>query len=606
MSSSLTITSSNRFSTLSSAASPLLLLFLALISHGIGLANGFVWDDRTVFLNSQAVLSPDGWGAIWSGRGIPDYVPLTWSVIKLGHLAFGDWAAGLHAVNLALHAANTLLLWRLLVVMRVPGAFWGAAFFAVHPIHVASVDWISEIKNTLSLFLALGASLSFFSPPKRGRWVSAPLFALALLAKASVVTLPLGWGVILLWRYRARTSQALLRILPYLIISAAAGSIALWFQIHGAIHGEFAANSLRTGAKLMRALWAVGFDLRQIVWPVNLSMLYASRNPGDGHWGPWIVLILAVATTITALTHLGRPIARGWVAGFSIFLILLVPVLGFLPMYYQRLAPVADQWLYLPSLPIFAMAGAFFATFGSDARGRIFLSLCLIVLGWLSFRQIPHLYDNVTLWQSVMKTDPCWYAAMNLSCAEEEPSQVERDARLALTLGPHEPETVLNLSKILSILGKNKEALETISRGCVQFPNVGEMFLIQGKIFARDNRLDEAMKNFRQAWKINPSDDESLICDAMTRLSNQDPIGAIDPLCRYLERHPEDAERWDLVGQALANSGHQDGAIKAFTKAASLQPGNEVFEAHLQEIHNGDVSRTLLLPKPLTTDPNGH
>ena len=556
---------------------PLILAVLAVAAHASCLWNGFIWDDLTVFLSNPAIRDPEGWLSIWTGKGLPDYLPLSWSAIRICLSLFGEHPAGYHLINLMLHAANAILLWRLLLSVKVPGAVWGAALFAVHPVGAASVGWISELKNTLSLFFSLGASFAFFSTSSRSRMLSIPLFLLALLSKGSVVALPLVWAVILYWRGMADARASLLRILPYLVLSLAGGLATLWFQVHGATHHDFAANTLPMTEKILRAAWAAGFYLRQLLWPDQLSMLYADRSPCDGSPGPWIVLGMGIALTLAALLYIVRknaPWARGWLAAITSYLLLISPVLGLLPMYYLRLALVADHWIYLPSIPILALAGALIHRIPTPAL-RLLAALPLIAsLFCLSVMQHRKLKDDRSLWESVLETSPhSWYASLNLSAASGlAPSDREHLARQAAELAPKEPETILNLAKVLSLQERNDEALEVITTGCANFPKVDVFSLISGKILAKMNRLKEARESFRIAWKINPSADEAMLCDAQTSAALGEPAAVIEPLCDYLERHPGDGSNWYLLGQALSDAGFHEGAVKAFEKADSLCP----------------------------------
>ena len=184
------------------------------------------------------------------------------------------------------------------------------------------------------------------------------------------------------------------------------------------------------------------------------------------------------------------------------------------------------------------------------------------------------LKDDRSLWESVLETSPhSWYASLNLSAASGlAPSDREHLARQAAELAPKEPETILNLAKVLSLQERNDEALEVITTGCANFPKVDVFSLISGKILAKMNRLKEARESFRIAWKINPSADEAMLCDAQTSAALGEPAAVIEPLCDYLERHPGDGSNWYLLGQALSDAGFHEGAVKAFEKADSLCP----------------------------------
>src|SRR5947199_2625116 len=179
---------------------------------------GFVWDDEQLITGNPLLRNFAGLAEIWSGGRTADYFPVTNTVFWIEHHLFGADATGYHAVNILLQIANALLVWRLLNRLNIPGAWLAGLIFGIHPIHVASVAWISELKNLLAMFFALLSVLCFLDsrgrdgPPGRPRDSARPavapyrytaslvFFALALLSKTQVVFLPVVLLLCAWWR----------------------------------------------------------------------------------------------------------------------------------------------------------------------------------------------------------------------------------------------------------------------------------------------------------------------------------------------------------------------------------------------------------------------
>src|SRR5437763_16407873 len=162
------------------------------------LRGNFVWDDSLLITGNPLLQNASGLLAIWSGGRTADYFPLTNTVFWIEHHLFGRNATGYHAVNILLQTANALLVWRLLERLNIRGAWLAGLIFGIHPVHVASVAWISELKNLLSMFFALLSNLFFLELgekrlPNLATAYAASLvfFALALLSKTQVVFLPI-------------------------------------------------------------------------------------------------------------------------------------------------------------------------------------------------------------------------------------------------------------------------------------------------------------------------------------------------------------------------------------------------------------------------------
>src|SRR5213592_2632601 len=171
---------------------------------------GFLWDDDVYITNNELLTAPNGLRRIWFSLDSPSqYFPLTYTVFRMEHRLWGLDTTGYHWVNLLLHTANALLVWRLLRRLGVPGAWLAAAMFALHPVQVESVAWITELKNTLSGVFYLGAALVYlrFASERRPApyALALGLFLLGLMSKSVVATLPVTLFLVVWWKNKTWT-----------------------------------------------------------------------------------------------------------------------------------------------------------------------------------------------------------------------------------------------------------------------------------------------------------------------------------------------------------------------------------------------------------------
>jgi hypothetical protein len=201
---------------------------------------GFVWDDEQLITSNPLLRTFSGLIEIWSGGRTADYFPITNTAFWIEHHLFGDNPLGYHALNILLQAADAVLVWLVLRRLQIPGAWLAGLIFGIHPVHVESVAWISELKNVLAMFFTLLSILCFVEideKPRSRTWyiLSLIFFALALLSKTQVVFMPMVLVLCLWWRARdfATLRREAIRTWPFFVMAAVFGLITIWFQNRG-------------------------------------------------------------------------------------------------------------------------------------------------------------------------------------------------------------------------------------------------------------------------------------------------------------------------------------------------------------------------------------
>ncbi len=227
------------------ALAALALLALCAIFHGPAVGGGFVWDDDDYVERNETLRSAEGLRRIWFDlEATPQYYPLVHTTYWLEYRLWGLDPAGYHATNILLHAAASVLLWRVLLLMGIPGAWFAAAIFGVHPVHVESVAWITERKNVLSAVFMFASALLYlrFSlgdrarrGPRRVRAEYAGallLFVAALLSKTVACTLPVLLLMVIWWRRGGMTRREVLSLAPFLAIGLVLGLLTVYLERH--------------------------------------------------------------------------------------------------------------------------------------------------------------------------------------------------------------------------------------------------------------------------------------------------------------------------------------------------------------------------------------
>ena len=352
---------------LGTTVSLVLILVATVVSYWPALNGGFVWDDDA-YVPKPEMQSPDGLRRIWLEPGATlQYYPLLYSSFWIQHKVWGDTTTGYHVVSLILHLAGVVLVFLILRSLEIPGALLAAGIFALHPVHVESVAWISEQKNTLSGALYLAAVLAYLrfdaSRVETGRpslwWpylASLAFLILSLFSKTVTATFPAAILVIFWWKRGTVTwRRDVLPLIPFFAVGISAGIFSAYAErvFVGATGVDYELSAVQRCLLAGRVIW---FYLFKLIWPVNLSFSYPKWEVDPAAWSDWFYLIGVLAAGLVMWKARHR--SRAPLAAFLFFVGTLFPVLGFLNVYPFVYSYVADHFQYLASLGIITLVAS--------------------------------------------------------------------------------------------------------------------------------------------------------------------------------------------------------------------------------------------------------
>ena len=549
---------------------------------------GFIWDDDAYVTNNELLTAPDGLRRIWFSLDSPSqYFPLVYSTFRIEHALWGLNPTGYHWVNLLLHVANALLVWRLLARLHVPGAWLAGAIFALHPVHVESVAWITERKNVLMGFfflLTLLAWIAFVDERTKRPWrfyaLALVLYVLALSAKTTACTLPAALLLILWLQKKPISWQRILQVIPFFFLGLGMGLVTVWWERYhqGTSRALFA--FLSPIERLLIASRAVWFYLSKLIWPSNLTFIYPKWNISPAH--PLDYAWLLAGVVLCAVIYFARRyVGRSVEVAAAFFVATLSPVLGFIMLYTFRYTFVADHYQYLASIGPIALASAGVATLaGTFKRSRALIlsvAVCLIViLAVLTRRQAAMYGDIEALWRTTLARNPgCWMAHNNLGIVLFQKADTD-DAiahyRTTLEMQPDFWDAEYNLGIALLSKGQVDEAIAHCSNAVRIAPNDPDAQVALGNALLQKERIDDAIVHYQKALSMRP--DYFLAHHSLGHaFLEKGEIDAAISHCRAaLLIQSENADAHTNLAIALDEKGQTAEAIQHYKKALEISP----------------------------------
>ena len=571
-------------------AAALALPVAVIAAYWPALRGAMVWDDDA-HVTRPELRSLHGLWRIWSEPGATQqYYPVLHSAFWAEHRLWGDSALGYHLVNVLLHLGAVLLLYRVLRRLSVPGALLGASLFALHPVCVETVAWISEQKNTLSTVFCLAAGLAYlrFDEERRRRWyaLGIGLFGLALLSKSVTATLPAALLVVLWWK-RGRLSWRgdALPLVPWFCLSVGAGAMTAWVErtFVGARGSAFGLGAVERVLVAGRAVW---FYLGKLVWPADLVFVYPRWTIDAG--AGWQYLYPAAAVAVLAALFAVRGRSRGPLAAALLFVGVLFPALGFINVYPFVFSYVADHFQYLAAAGMIPALAAGLAIAADRLPGagrgasRVAAVCILCVLAGLTWRQCGRYGDIETFYRSILEKNPSsWLAHDNLGVVLVGRGKLKEAAghyREAMRLNPGYPEAFSNYGNVLAREGRWNEAAEAYAGALRARPWFATAEMNWGKAMSDAGRLNEAELHFRNAIRIQP-DLANAHYGLANALANSGRLAeAVAEYKETLRLQPDSPEAHANLGLALAEQGLWTEAFPQIAEAIRLRPGYA--EAH--------------------------
>ena len=566
------------------------LLLATLLAYQPAWHGGLLWDDDGHLTRSD-LRSPSGFARIWLDLGATQqYYPVVHSAFWLFYHLWGDQTLGYHLVNIALHAFSAYLLFLVLERLSIRGAALAAALFALHPVHVESVAWITELKNVMSGAFYLAAALAYIRYDGTGRRthyaLALGLFVMAVLSKSVTVTLPVALLIVQWWR-RGRLSLRgdIAPLLPFFAIGVAAGLLTVWFErtLIGAEGAEFSLSFAERCLIAGRALW---FYLGKLVWPAHLVFIYPRWTIDSTALWQWAYPVAAVAGLAAA--WLARHRSRAPLASLLFFCVTLFPALGFFNVYPFRFSFVADHFQYLASIgPVAALsAAAVWTALKVNPGVRLTAAaILLVMLGGLTFAQARQYGSADALYRATIARNPsAWLARNNLATLllqGEPPGEHVREAlrhlEAALELKPDYAEAHYNLGTAFERLGRPDDAIARYQRVLelkagqrMALERLAAILRDRGSALIQQGRSADAVPHLTLAVKLTPQSADANYSLALALES----LGRIHEAERHYRiaavNDPTRSAFHRGLGRALQRLQKREDAIVAYREALAL------------------------------------
>ncbi|MBX9792364.1 MAG: tetratricopeptide repeat protein [Pirellulales bacterium] len=641
----------------------------AIAAHARSLPGTFIWDDQQmipehkwiVSLVTEEALGESSWqrlAARWNLQGLvelwtsdqqPDYWPVSYTTHWLEYRLFGPWAPGYRAVNLLLHVVNSLLVWRLTarLVPSLAGvpAFLCALLFAVHPLSVEAVAWLLQRKTLLSTCFALAAIDAYLNYDERHEsgWltVAIVLFALGMLAKTSIVTLPAMLLVLSIWRHGRLRAGDWLATLPFFGVALVLGWFAYRYQQDRSI-AEAVVRDDNFLSRFALAGWAIWFYLSKALWPVGLCFNYVrwtcdTTNP--------LVYVPSAAWLALGggLLAARRRLTGGPFVAWSWYSLLLFPALGFVNIYFMKYSLVADHWQYtaLPAVIVLAIALGKLAVDHAGAAARVpalaTVGVVALVLLAISVQHSAAFAgsDNKLLWLDTLAKNPsAWSAHNNLATllgleavdpqlqiggADVVPRPATPDDRQALwqrarthyaeavRIAPREVSVRTNYGRAMFALGDRQAAREQFIvalRLCQEVAararqqgrdeqaaaitrDSAELECNLGQFASTEGQREIARRHYLRALELDPRHAEANLNYGQQQFEDGNLDLAEKHLRAALATKPHAALAHLNLGIVLWRKQQHEEAVKHVRLALALDPQDRVAQQVLQQMQTG-------------------
>jgi Flp pilus assembly protein TadD len=594
---------------------PLLVALLTTVAFLPALKNGFVgWDDYDNLLENPRFQGLDWTQLRWmfTTFHMSLYRPLTWVTLGLDYNLWGMNPFGYHLSSLIFHVVNAVLVYFLCLLLfrraisspsmsgEIPlriAAGFAALLFALHPLRVEAVAWISARNDLVSGLFILAALLCYLKAAageKKAWWLSLAvvIYTLSLLSKASGMTLPAVLVVLDIYPLRrlgpgrwfgSEANKVWLEKVPFLFLGLAAAAIAVLAKQETGAMASFSQYGF--ARRLAQALFGLPFYLWKTLFPVGLSPLY--ELPSQFNPSEWRFILSGMA--VLAITVVLFAFRRRWPAAIAIwacYVVLLLPVLGVAQSGPQI---VADRYSYLACLGWAMLAGAgilygWKLLFDGRIDRRVFVpslgmgAIVLAGLGFMSWRQAEVWHDSERLWRHALavsegsnfQSSVAHYNLGKTVGSRGNLTEAIEHYRQALKIDPAYAKAHNNLGNALLVRGEVEEAIEHYRQALKVDPDHAKAHYNLGAALASRGDLAEAIEHFRQAVRIDPAYAKAHYNLGVALARRGNLAEAIGHFRQALRIQPDSAEAHESLGQALALQGSRDEAVQHYQQALSI------------------------------------
>lgn len=596
----------------------ILLFSLTVVVYLPTLKYGFVdYDDNVYVYENPAIQRLSIGNVLWlfTNPYYNTYTPLTFLSHALDIKLWGLSPSGHHLTSVLLHAANTVWLFLLFSVLGttamskaappgrvnlavIVGAAVAALLYAIHPMRVESVAWVSGRKDLLYAFFGIPACIAYLKyagcPPSRTStaWyvVALLLFTLSLLSKSMAAALALVFALfdILVLHpgvWKGRWKSRLVGKVPFLLLGATAILLAAWASSEAASNPLFLQYSIPW--RVIIVLQSFAFYPLKTIWPSELTLVYAPPGPVMAIVGAFATVAISVLCVV--LFTKTRALFVGWFA----YVLMVAPTIAGLTAGIQAWA---DRYSYVPLMALFGLLTAAIVR-GNEAlwntrfrRPVILLAACgavgiCAVLWSLTGRQMAIWKDSITLWTYAARIAPQLpWTHMSLGVAYFRQGEIETAISLyrqAISMNPEYGEALYNLGVAMEVQGRRAEARQLYARATQVLPRFVNAHVNLGNILVSDGKLDEAIQAYRRSMDIAPSDPDPQFNMGVVFAMKGDTVRAMEQFKRAVDLSPWYHRAWFALGELEWGSGRKDDAIQSMVQAA--REGSSVAQAWLRE-----------------------
>jgi protein O-mannosyl-transferase len=483
---------------------------LSLALYFPALRGEFIMDDWGYITQNLWVTGAASPWQFWTTFQQTDYWPLTYTLYWLLFKLFGENPLGYHLINLAVHAFNGVLLFLLARRFSVQWPLWVALLFLVHPVHVQSVAWIVQLKTLLSTSLALLTLLAFcrYTQGDGRRWflISLSAYALAILAKTSVISIP----VIMIGMVWQKSRLEWLRLMPFFILSLLGGAVTLHVNSVNFIERQADVFHMNLGEQILVVIQNLVFYPKMFFAPINLSYMYPLRVPET--YGPGLFLLAAGFLCLVLV--LAVAFYRPWREyRFSIFsyLALLFPCLGFVAIPNMKLSLVADHWAYLPNIFMAIFLGLLIRI-PNRRVWKVAIFMPLVLLSALTFRHATTFASEEAFWIRAREVNPKSAAPYyNLGVVYGRKDRVEESIdfyKLTLQRDATHYRAWFNLGRAYFIKAEFEKAEECFLKAIKLNQNLVSGYLALASTYEKVGSQEKAVEALEIGLQANPGDPE--------------------------------------------------------------------------------------------------